>query len=219
MGSVCPTAEGKRHRLRIEAYPEPGPSFSRIEIVGKHGAILAVKSDFGGGVLEYEVPGTKDASYLVVRAFGPGDQPDTAPDEVKQAAVTNPVYLWPAGFHIQPVRTRCTLHVPEGSRWKGGTVEFQQADGSLIERRRVAPGTIRIELPANARVALSNHGQKNRMFYIAMENRAVEKHLSYLIYGEFRKDYPDLIRSQVPAQAFHLPQLREALRTFEHELN
>ena len=35
MGSVCRTADGRHHRLRIEAYPEPGSSFSRIEVIGK----------------------------------------------------------------------------------------------------------------------------------------------------------------------------------------
>ena len=209
IGSICRTADGKHHRLRIEVYPEPDSSLTRIEVIGKQGALLAVKSDFRGGVLEYDVPGTKEASYVIVRAFGPGDQ----------VAVTNPVYLWPAGFQIQPARTRCVLHVPERSRWSGGTAEFQQADGRLIERRQVVPGVIRIDLPANARIVLTNHGQKDRMFYIAMENREVEKNLSYLINGEFRRDYPGLSRSQLPPEAFHLTQLRKAIRTFEYDLN
>ena len=219
MGSVCRTAEGRHHRLRIEAYPEPGSSFSRIEVIGKRGALLAVKSDFQGGVLEYDVPGTKETSYVIVRAFGPSDHPDSAPDEVRQVAVANPVYFWPAQFQIQPARTECVLRVPERSRWSGGTAEFQQADGRLIERRRVVPGVIRIELPASARVVLTNHGQKDRMFFIAMENREVEKNLSYLTYAEFRRDYPRLIGSQLPPEVFHLAQLRKALQTFEYDLN
>jgi hypothetical protein len=218
MGSVCRTAQGKNHRLRIEAYPEPGSTFSRIEVIGKHGKILAVKSDFQGGVLSYDVPGSNEPGYLVVRAFGRGDDPDTAPDEVKHAAITNPVYLWPADFQTRPAQTSCALRVAAESRWIGGTAEFQQADGSLIERRPVEPGVIRITLPASARVVLKKQGQKDRTFYIAMENSEVEKNLSYLIYGEFRNDYPNLRRGQIPAEAFHLPQLREALRTFEYDL-
>ncbi len=219
MGSVCRTAAARHHRLRIEAYPEPGSSFSRIEVIGKHGALLAVKSDFQGGVLEYDVPGTNEASYVIVRAFGPGDHPDTAPNDIRQAAVTNPLYLWPARFQIQPVRTKCVLRVPESSRWSGGTIEFRQTDGHLIERQPIVPGVIRIELPANARIVLTNHGQKDRMFYIAMENREVEKNLSYLIDGEFRRDYPGLSGSQLPPEAFRLPQLRKAIQTFEYDLN
>jgi hypothetical protein len=57
------------------------------------------------------------------------------------------------------------------------------------------------------------------MFFIAMENREVEKNLSYLIYGEFRRDYPGLSRSQLPPEAFHLTQLRKAIQTFEYDLN
>jgi hypothetical protein len=56
------------------------------------------------------------------------------------------------------------------------------------------------------------------MFYIAMENPAVEKNLSYLIYGEFRKDYPDLKRGVVPPEAFHILDLQRALSAFDYEL-
>jgi hypothetical protein len=56
------------------------------------------------------------------------------------------------------------------------------------------------------------------MFYIAMENAGVEKDLSYLVYGEFRKDYPNLPQDVVPPQAFHLQSLRHALQRFEYEI-
>jgi hypothetical protein len=56
------------------------------------------------------------------------------------------------------------------------------------------------------------------MFYIAMENTDVEKEISYLNSGEFRKDYPDLPQSVVPPQAFHLDSLRQVLKRFEYEI-
>jgi len=218
MGSACATAEGKVHRLRIEAYPQTGSRFSRIEAIGKHGERLATKSDFPGGVLEYEIPGSSEPGYVLVRAFGPGDDPDRAPDEVKSVAISNPVYLHPQGFHIEPAKTSCTLRVPAKSRWIGGEIEFEQADGRPIERRTVPAGTIRIELPANARILLRKRGEKDWMFYIAMENRRVQELLSYLIDGEFRKDYPNLHRDVVPPQAFRLPELWNALATFDYEI-
>jgi len=82
----------------------------------------------------------------------------------------------------------------------------------------VPAGTIRIELPANARILLRKRGEKDWMFYIAMENRRVQELLSYLIDGEFRKDYPNLHRDVVPPQAFRLPELWNALATFDYEI-
>jgi hypothetical protein len=56
------------------------------------------------------------------------------------------------------------------------------------------------------------------MFYIAMENADVEKEISYLYSGKFRKDYPGLPQSAVPPEAFHLESLRRALKSFEYEI-
>jgi hypothetical protein len=46
----------------------------------------------------------------------------------------------------------------------------------------------------------------------------VEKHLTYLTSGAFRKDYPGVSPSDVPPQAFRIRELGEALRTFAYEL-
>jgi hypothetical protein len=218
MGSVCETSPGKRHRLRIQAYPEPDSRFSRIEVIGKYGEVWAATNGFAGGVLEFEFVGSEEPGYVVVRAFGPGDAPDDAPAEVKRAAVTNPVYLYPRGFHVAPATTSCLLRVAPLSRWVGGRIEFQQSDGRLIESRQITPGAIRITLPASARVLLQKVGERDSMFYIAMENSKVEDLLSYLRYGEFRKDYPGLHGGEVPPRAFRLPEMREALRVFEYDL-
>ena len=56
------------------------------------------------------------------------------------------------------------------------------------------------------------------MFYIAMENAEVERDISYLSTGEFRKDYPGLPQSVVPPAAFRLESLRQALKRFEYEI-
>lgn len=218
MGSVCETSRGKRHRLQIQAYPEPGSKFSRIEVIGKHGAVWAATENFAGGVLEYEFAGTDQPGYVLVRAFGPGDDPERAPGEVQHTAVTNPVYLYPRGFHVAPATTSCILHVAPQSRWVGGRIDFQQSDGHRIESRQVSPGVIRVTLPANARVRLHKEGERDSMFYIAMENSKVEKLVSYLRYGKFRKDYPGLHRGEVPPQAFRLPEMRRALRVFNYDL-
>ncbi len=218
MGSVCRTALDKRHLLRIEVYPPDHIRLGRVEILGKHRTILAYKDNFPGGILRYELPGRTDPGYVVVRAFGAGDDPDLDPDHVKYAAVSNPVYMWPQNFQVKPPHTACTFHVGADSRWNGGSLQFQTTDGQLIRREEIHQGVIRALLPADARVVLAKTGLKSRMFYIAMENAAVEKNLSYLVYGEFRKDYPDLKEGVVPPAAFHLLQLQRALGTFDYEL-
>lgn len=218
MGSVVQTAPAKRHRLRIEVYAAPNSSVGRIEIIGKHGVVLAVKDKFPGGVLEYEIPGRGDPDYVVVRAFGAGDDPEHDPDHVRYLAVSNPVYLWPKGFHPEAARTFCTIRVASGSQWIGGTLEFQTADGQRIRREAIHAGKISASVPADSRVVLSKAGVRSRMFYIAMENAEVEKDISYLSSGEFRKDYPGLAESVVPPKAFRLESLRQALQRFEYEI-
>jgi hypothetical protein len=218
MGSVVRTGQAKRHRLRIEVYPAPKSQLGRIEIIGKHGAVLAAKDKFPGGVLEYAVPGRGEPDYVVVRAFGSGDDPDHDPAEIRYLAVSNPVYLWPQGFHPEPVRTSCTLRVVSRSKWIGGWLEFQTAAGRRIRREPIRAGIISASVPADSRIVLSKEGLQSRMFYIAMENADVEKHISYLSSGEFRKDYPGLAQSVVPPAAFHLESLRQALSRFEYEI-
>jgi hypothetical protein len=218
MGSVVRTSRATRHRLRIEVYPAPNSRLGRIEIIGKHGAVLATNDHFSGGVLEYEIPGRAEPDYVVVRAFGSGDDPDHHPDKVRYLAVSNPVYLWPQGFHPQAARTSCTLRVDSGSKWIGGSFEFQTADGQCIRRDLIHPGIISASVPANSRIVLSKDGLESRMFYIAMENAEVEKDISYLSSGDFRKDYPGLPQSVVPPEAFRLESLRHALKRFEYEI-
>ena len=218
MGSVVRTASAMHHKLRIEVYPARDSRLGRIEIIGKHGTVLATKENFAGGVLEYEIPGDDKPDYVVVRAFGSGDDPVHGPDHVKYLAVSNPVYLWPQDFHLEPARTTCTLHVTADSKWNGGMLEFQTADGQLIKREAIRAGVISASVPANSRVVLSKAGLQSRMFYIAMENARVEKEISYLTDGDFRKDYPNISQGVVPPQAFHLQSLRQALQRFEYEI-
>ena len=218
MGSVCRTAAGKRHVLSVEAYPPEHGRLGRIEVIGKHGAVLASRDDFPGGILRYELPGRADPGYVLVRAFGAGDDPAGDSDHVKYLAVSNPVYLWPRGFQPAPRVTACAFHAGAASQWNGGVLEFQTTEGRTIRRETIRPGTIRETVPADSRVVLSKTGLAARMFYIAMENPAIERNLSYLINGEFRKDYPGLKKGEVPPEAFHLPEIERALRTFEFEL-
>jgi hypothetical protein len=218
MGSVVRTRPGLVHKLLIEVYPARNSELGRIEIIGKHGTVMATKNNFSGGVLEYQIAGRSAPDYVVVRAFGANDDPLRDPSHVQHLAISNPVYLWPRGFYPKPARTDCVLHVPEKSKWVGGSIAFETTDGQLTRREPIHPGTITASVPANSRIVLTKQGLDSRMFYIAMENVAVEKLLSYLVYGEFRKDYPGLAPGVVPPAAFHLEALRQALRSFDYEI-
>jgi hypothetical protein len=218
MGSVLRTTPGQTHHLVVHAYPRAGSTFSLIQIIGKHGRVLAQQRDFPGGVLRYTFTADSGTSYVLARAFGPGDNPVSAPAAVRQAAVTNPVYLYPPDFHTSPATTRCTLRVPASSPWIGGAIQFQQTDGRVIETRTVTAGIIRITLPANARILLHKRGRPDWLFYIAMENDKVEDLIDYLTSGRFRRDYPNLPQGDVPPAAFRLNDLRQALSTFDYTL-
>ena len=219
MGSICDTSRNKAHRVRVQAYPGPESTFSLIQLVGMHGQVLAEKRHFSGGVLDFDLPGSDHPGYVLARAFGPGDDPVAAPDKIREAAITNPVYLHPHGFHVSPPRTECTLSVPAASRWLGGTIEFSHSDGMRIRTQKISPGIIRITLPANARVTLRKLGQPDTRFFIAMENSGVEKLISYLSSGRFRDDFPNLRQGEVPPEAFHLDDLKNALARFDYTLD
>lgn len=220
MGSIAPTREGQRHRVRVEAYPRAGQShFSRIELIGKGGTVLARKDKFPGGILEYSFAGRDEPHYLVARAFGQDDDPEgLAPASVRHLAITNPVYLHPPGFQLAPATTDYTFRVMPDSPWVGGRLEFQDIGGEILETHPLRPGAIRVSLPASARVELVKEGMAPRRFYIAMENPRVQKLLAYLYTGEFRKDFPGVSPGDVPPAAFRVAEMRDALRHCEYIL-
>jgi hypothetical protein len=219
MGSICNTSAAKTHRVRVQAYPAPGSTFSLIQLIGLHGKVLAEIRDFPGGVLDFVLAGNNHPGYVLARAFGPGDDPVAAPDKVREAAITNPVYLHPPGFRISPPRTACSVKVPAAGRWVGGTIEFSRADGTPIKTQKISPGIIQITVPASARITLRKSGQRQMSFFIAMENAGVEKLLAYLTSGRFRNNYPNLRPGDVPAEAFHLDELKTALTRFDYTLD
>lgn len=220
MGDIARTAPDQSHEVRIEAYPGHGQEhLSRIEVLGPGGAVLASYERFPGGVLKYRLAGRAQPHYVVVRAYGQSDDPDVAAEkDIVDLAVSNPVYLHPQGFSFQPQTTEFTLDVTPESSWLDGTVELQRADGTLIEARHIRPGTLTRNLPASARVVLRKDGRPDDQFYIAMENPRVQELLDYLVYGQFRRDYPAMKPGQVPPAAFRLDEMRQALSRSRYTL-
>ena len=220
MGRIVESGAGRQHRLRIEAYPaEDEAAFSRLDVIGSGGTILASVSGFTGGVLEFGVAADTVPAYVLARAFGEHDDPDAPRQQsIRHMAITNPVYLHASGFAIQPATTQCSIRMSERSPWLGGKLTFETAAGELLEEYRLRAGTLKAEMPASARVALTQDGQVASRFYVAMENESVQALLRYLHNGEFLRDHPTLEPGEVPPSAFRLDELRAALANFTTEL-
>lgn len=220
MGGVLHRKIGDRVLARVEAYPVPGQTkISRMDLIGRGGKILATVENFSGGVVEFELTVNQLPDYVVARILGENDRIDAASQKaIRHAALTNPVYIQPPGFAFKPVATECTFKFSSGSPWHGGRMIMETADGTFIEENKIRAGAIDVTLPASSRVRLVNAGADEKMFYIAMANENLHRHLRYLHDGEFLKDFPGLKPGEVPPEAFRLPLVREAISVFSKSL-
>lgn len=212
MGSIVETASDATHVVTIGAYGDGEfDAFSRIELVGLGGRVLATIEDFAGGEIELALPGSAAHGYVYVRSFGPGDKPGANSQQaVRHHAVTNPVYLHPRGFRFAPAMTALELTVAETSPWIGGELRLEDAAGACLERGSVRVGTTSVDLPAGARVTLERDGRSSTR-YLAMHNRAVQEQLAILWQGRFREHQPQLSPGEVPPATWDLTAMRQAL--------
>lgn len=220
MGDTLRTRSGNKHTITLEAYPVPGQkTLSLIQIIGKNGAVLAEEKDFPGGTLSYNLVCGSTPDYILARTFGETDSPFQGPHQnTNFCAVTNPIYLHEQGYSFNQVITECVLHFGSASQWIGGSVAFETASGDMIEKFSVKNSELRTTLPANAVVKLAGTSGEKRSFFIAAENTRAQKLVSYLSAGEFLNDYPNLQPGEVPAEAFRLKEMQEALRFFKKKL-
>ena len=221
MGRVQATAAGTIHRVRVEAYPRPGEScFSRLDLVGKGGALLARRERFAGGILEYEIPGADAPHYVLVLGFGETEDPEAPRQQsIRHLAISNPVYLHPRGFSLQPMSTEVEFRCGAANPYLGGDLLFQDAAGAPLEQRRLAAGSLRVSLPASTRAVVQKPGLRPLDFHIALENPAVRGLVEFLAQGEFRSKTPGLSAGEVPAEAFRLSEMRQALERVAIDLD
>ena len=216
MGSVVATRSGQKHRLDLTVYPAPDEQAAgRIEIVSNNGQVIAARDHFSGGRITYELAGGNEPAYVVARVFGEQDDPAKA---MKYHAITNPVYLHPAGYRSVAASTACRIGVQPQSPWLGGSLEFQDPLGKAIGRHKIRQGSVEESVPADSQIVLRKSGMRDLRFFIALENQVVQKRLLYLMRGEFRRDYPHIQPSQVPIEALGLADIREALRSFSYSI-
>jgi len=219
MGGTVSTRLGLAHRLRLEAWPAPGEAcLSRIELIGRGGRVLAALTGFAGGVIDLGLDGADQHGWILARAWGEHDDP-ADPDQkaVRSFAITNPVYL-AHGSPFSQVRTSYRLRVREGSAWAGGEVRFTDPAGLELDRAPLRAGaTVTSTLPGNARAVLTSGGREHA-FFISSEDRQVQMLTRQLWAGEFLNGRPELRPGEVPAGAFRIGDMRQALAEASHEI-
>jgi hypothetical protein len=217
MGSVQQTASGKSHKVLVEAYPvAKEQSFSLLEIIGKNGTVIKSFKNFPGGIIRFDVNGSDAPKYLLARAFGENDDPYCKKQQdIHHMAITNPVYLHPPRFCFQAIKTECKIHFSPESPWRQGKLSIISPDGELIDEYNNINHTISTTVQANSKARLTKEGIPDYFFYIAMENELLQQHIKYLSSGEFLKDFPECLSGEVPVEAFHIPEIRNTLKSFE----
>ncbi len=215
MGEVAATASHTTHRIRIMAYPAPGKArLGKLELLGRGGRVIWQRENFGGGTIEVDLPGLNERSFLVARVFGSDVDPSRW-REVKQIAVSNPVYLHPQGHGFTPaMRTAVQLTIREDSPFQGGQIRFEAMNGELLQSAS-ARGKISEALPASGRITLISPDGKRRTDYLANANPAVQKAQRYLYRGRFLADFPGLQAGEVPPETWRLDDFRSALEGAE----
>jgi hypothetical protein len=208
MGSIAPTAVGRQHLVKIRV-SEAG----RVELLGAKSKVLWRRDNLPAGTYSITVPGRDQAGYLLARMFGPGDLPEQkAAREIRQFAVTNPVYLHPRGHQFPaPMTTALTLDFDAQSPYLGGQVRLEQPTGALLEQQKIRIGSLRVTVPANSRVTCVSVDGWRETQYLINANRRVMALQQYLYRGQFLLDHPKLAWGEVPAAAFNIAGFRRAL--------
>ena len=208
MGGVVPTSARQAHRVEIRA----GPALGRVELLGKGGQRLWQTGPTTGGTFTLQVPGSDRPAYLVARVFG--DLPEGKPArDVKQFAISNPVYLHPRGTHFPaPATTALTLTIDAQSPYRGGEVWLESASGERLGKHKLRAGQLRTEMPASGRITLVTMDGWRETHYLINANPAVTRLQRYLYRGQFLEESPNLPIGDVPAKAFNIPGFQRAMR-------
>jgi hypothetical protein len=215
MGQVTATSPTATHRIQITAYPAPGKApLGRLELVGRGGRVLWQREDFGAGTVEISLPGLSERGYLVARALGSDADPAQWRD-VRQVAISNPVYLHPHGERFTPaMQTMVRLTIREDSPYKGGQIRFEAMDGQLLDVA-AAKGELNQSLPASGRITLIGPDGRRRTDYLANANPALQAVQRHLYRGRFLLDHPHLHPGEVPPEVWRLDEYCAALQRVE----
>jgi hypothetical protein len=214
MGEVVETSRRHVHSVCITALcKNTEKPLGRVELVGRGGEVVWHREDFAGGTAEIEVTGLAGRGYLIARAFGCDG---TSWRDVREVAISNPVYLHPRGSGFEkPATTRVRLTIATGSPYAGGTVSFEDAAGQVLSEGHAKAGTIDQTMPADGRVTLRGPDGQTRTDYLVNANTKLQSLQRYLYRGRFLRDYPLLQPGECPPSAWNIDGYVDAMRDVE----
>lgn len=209
-GQVATAVAGRAHKVtvRVESGPEnPGP-LGRLELITKGGKVIFSQDQTPEGVYTFTLPSSTQKSYVIARVFGANDNP-VDHKNVKLHAVTNPVYLHPAGASfVKPGTTRVTLN--RAGKTKANSFRLETGNGDILDS-----GTLRsnvtITAPASARVVFYEGEKAVATRYLINDNPAVMVLMRHLYRGRFMQTHPNLTSGEVPVECWQLDQFPQAM--------
>lgn len=211
MGQVARTGPDMRHQVEL-AVRGTGcrDRLARVEILGRGGRLLWRREDVAHGTIKLPFPGLAQKGYLIARVFQ--DYPEHWRD-VRAFAVSNPVYLHPAGTSFEaPATTAVEIQIHDGSPINGAEIRLETMNGELLSTTVARAGRITETLPASGRVTIVTPDGQKQTDYLVNANANLMAVQRYLYRGKFLKDFPSLTPGEVPPEAWHIDKYVEAMR-------
>src|ERR1700721_2798353 len=124
MGQATRTSPQDAHDVRLTVHPSPGcDRLARVELVGPGGNVIWHREGFAGGTVKLSIPGLASRGYLIGRVFQDTHEPW---QDARAFAVSNPVYLHPAGTTFaSPSTTTVRMQIQSRSRMIGAEIRFE----------------------------------------------------------------------------------------------
>lgn len=198
MGSSVNTSQAANHRVHIKAFEPDGEKQLTLQLRTGYEEIVWQYDAFPGGEADIMIPGSDTRRYLVAMAFG-------RDGSHRDVAISNPVYLEPAGFSPPaPVETEVRIEFRGDSHWIDGVLRLQNPGGNDITSYQIRCGTLSVAIPADSRLLLQSSAGAEEILYLMNINPRLQDMQRYLYRGRFLIDYPGCKPGEIPYAAFNL---------------
>jgi hypothetical protein len=201
MGAKVKAERGCRRTLKIHLAPRDGETrCSRLEVNGLGGKAVAVLEDCTAGCYEFEFVDDGSYRHLSSCAFGAHDDHARPQQQIRNFAMTNPIFLVPASFPVPgPQTMRCQLAVRRDSPYLGWKMRWTDTG----KTEEVVPGERILEGPAALSFDLiPPDASPTIRVHPFFEDAQVQSHISCLSEGLFRRDHPECVPGAVPCHLF-----------------
>ncbi len=210
----CLKVQGGRHRVKLCADPDDGDAcFSRLEVIGRHGKVFFRQEYAEPGIYEFELDDPGENSYLLARAYGEHDSPDSKQQEIRNFIMTNPVYFRkPGARNGRQEVMNCRMRINSDSPYLGGSVEIISPTGEkLLAISELKPDSATFKVPAGSAMRVTAPDGEKVITYPYFEDSEVQELVSYLSEGRFLETNPELKPGEVPPEAFRIEEFFEKL--------